>query len=297
MTVPRMTRAFFWRARISRVLGRDLALGEDAGGHLVEQRLEQVVGRLGDERDLDVVAALERLRAEEPAETGADDDDAVRGHAVPPQGRRVTSTRENHETASRAVADSPLSCGDRCSDHRDGAPVDPPIVSDGGRGGSGRGLARCARATEPRSPRRAHRARRPKEESNATKVEKSVVVDVPVSTRNQWTQFEEFPEFMGAVQEVEQLDDQRRRLASDGGADASGGVRILEQRPGEDSTCASSAPTRRPAGPRAHPGRHRIGRAADLLRPGPARAASADAPARLEVRAEGVVEKAGDALS
>ena len=33
---------------------RDLALGEDAGRDLVEQRLEQVVGRLGDHRDVDV---------------------------------------------------------------------------------------------------------------------------------------------------------------------------------------------------------------------------------------------------
>ena len=33
----------------------------------------------------------------------------------------------------------------------------------------------------------------------------SVVVDVPVRTAyNQWTQFEEFPKFMGAVERVEQ---------------------------------------------------------------------------------------------
>ena len=46
----------------------DLALGEDAGGHLVEQRLEEVVRGLGDERDVDV-GALEGLGAEEAAET------------------------------------------------------------------------------------------------------------------------------------------------------------------------------------------------------------------------------------
>ena len=39
-------------------------------------------------------------------------------------------------------------------------------------------------------------------------VEKSIVVNVPVGTAyNQWTQFEEFPEFMASVQEVRQVDD------------------------------------------------------------------------------------------
>lgn len=41
-----------------------------------------------------------------------------------------------------------------------------------------------------------------------TKVEKSIEVDVPVRTAyNQWTQFEEFPAFMGGVQEVRQTGD------------------------------------------------------------------------------------------
>jgi len=41
-------------------------------------------------------------------------------------------------------------------------------------------------------------------------IEKSIEVEVPVSTAyNQWTQFEEFPNFMGGVAEVKQLDDQR----------------------------------------------------------------------------------------
>src|SRR3954449_13249816 len=43
-----------------------------------------------------------------------------------------------------------------------------------------------------------------------TKVEESIQVDVPVTTAyNQWTQFEDFPHFMGGVTEVRQLDDRR----------------------------------------------------------------------------------------
>jgi uncharacterized membrane protein len=39
-------------------------------------------------------------------------------------------------------------------------------------------------------------------------VTKSVDVDVPVETAyNQWTQFETFPEFLGGVEQIQQLDD------------------------------------------------------------------------------------------
>ena len=41
-----------------------------------------------------------------------------------------------------------------------------------------------------------------------SKVEQTIEVDVPVRTAyNQWTQFEEFPRFMDAVESVRQLDD------------------------------------------------------------------------------------------
>ena len=44
------------------------------------------------------------------------------------------------------------------------------------------------------------------------KIEKDIVVDVPVSVAyNQWTQFESFPEFMEGVKEVVQLDEKRLR--------------------------------------------------------------------------------------
>lgn len=42
------------------------------------------------------------------------------------------------------------------------------------------------------------------------RVEKTIEVEVPVGTAyNQWTQFEEFPNFMDGVHEVQQLDDRR----------------------------------------------------------------------------------------
>jgi uncharacterized membrane protein len=40
-------------------------------------------------------------------------------------------------------------------------------------------------------------------------IEKTIDIDVPVRTAyNQWTQFEEFPQFMAGVKEVRQIDDQ-----------------------------------------------------------------------------------------
>jgi uncharacterized membrane protein/hemerythrin-like domain-containing protein len=46
-----------------------------------------------------------------------------------------------------------------------------------------------------------------KETSAASNIEESIDVDVPVHIAyNQWTQFEEFPKFMGGVREVTQLD-------------------------------------------------------------------------------------------
>lgn len=64
-------------------------------------------------------------------------------------------------------------------------------------------------------------------------VEKSIEVDVPVSTAyNQWTQFEDFPKFMDGVEEVRQLDDTRLHwVAKIGGQRREWDARITEQRP------------------------------------------------------------------
>lgn len=64
-------------------------------------------------------------------------------------------------------------------------------------------------------------------------IEKDIEVAVPVRVAyNQWTQFEEFPRFMEAVEEVEQLDDQRLRwVAEVGGQRKEWYARITEQVP------------------------------------------------------------------
>ena len=66
-----------------------------------------------------------------------------------------------------------------------------------------------------------------------TKVEKSIQVDVPVNQAyNQWTQFEDFPHFMGGVKEVRQLTDQRLHwVAEIAGVRREWEAAILEQEP------------------------------------------------------------------
>ena len=66
-----------------------------------------------------------------------------------------------------------------------------------------------------------------------TKVEKSVVVQVPVRTvYNQWTQFHEFPRFMGGIKSVTQLSDDRLEwVAEIAGVRRRWEAKILEQIP------------------------------------------------------------------
>jgi carbon monoxide dehydrogenase subunit G len=66
-----------------------------------------------------------------------------------------------------------------------------------------------------------------------TKVEKSVLVNVPVSTAyNQWTQFEDFPQFMGGVKSVTQLGDDRLEwVAEIAGVRRQWTARVVEQVP------------------------------------------------------------------
>ena len=67
----------------------------------------------------------------------------------------------------------------------------------------------------------------------STKVEKRILVNVPVSTAyNQWTQFEEFPHFMGGVKSVKQISDDRLEwVAEIAGVRRQWTAKILEQIP------------------------------------------------------------------
>ncbi len=66
-------------------------------------------------------------------------------------------------------------------------------------------------------------------------IEESIEVNVPVTTAyNQWTQFEEFPQFMEGVEEVRQLDDTRVHWVTNiGGKREEWDAEITEQRPDE----------------------------------------------------------------
>jgi uncharacterized membrane protein len=66
-------------------------------------------------------------------------------------------------------------------------------------------------------------------------IEQSVEVDVPISTAyNQWTQFEEFPQFMEGVKAVTQIDPTHLHwVAEIGGHSEEWDAEITEQRPDE----------------------------------------------------------------
>ena len=66
-------------------------------------------------------------------------------------------------------------------------------------------------------------------------IEQSIELEVPVHTAyNQWTQFEEFPQFMEGVEAVRQLDDRHLHWVADfGGTRHEWDAEITEQRPDE----------------------------------------------------------------
>ena len=66
-----------------------------------------------------------------------------------------------------------------------------------------------------------------------TNVEKSILVNVPVSAAyNQWTQFEDFPQFMDGIKSVTQLSDDRLEwVAEIAGVRRQWEARIIEQVP------------------------------------------------------------------
>src|SRR4051794_1726870 len=115
-----------------------------------------------------------------------------------------------------------------------------------------------------------------------TKVEESIQVDVPVSTAyNQWTQFEDFPHFMGGVKEVHQHDDQRLHwVAEIAGVRRGGGDPLPQQGPAQKKGLAGTE------------GAANAG-AVRFVSTGPM---STTVYLTLEYEPEGLVEQAGDKL-
>ena len=115
-----------------------------------------------------------------------------------------------------------------------------------------------------------------------TKVEQSIQVDVPVSTAyGQWTQFEDFPHFMGGVKEVRQLDDRRLHwVAEIAGVRREWEASVLEQVPDQKVAWAATSGATN----------------AGAVRFEPMGAASTMVHLTLEYEPEGLVEQAGDKL-
>src|SRR5215213_8653194 len=111
-----------------------------------------------------------------------------------------------------------------------------------------------------------------------TKVDRSIQVDVPVTTAyNQWTQFEDFPYFMGGVKEVRQLDDRRLHwVAEIAGVRREWEASILEQKIAWAATAGATN--------------------AGAVRFEPAGTSSTIVSLTLEYEPEGVVEQVGDKL-
>ncbi|GHD39434.1 SRPBCC family protein [Mycetocola manganoxydans] len=76
----------------------------------------------------------------------------------------------------------------------------------------------------------------------STKVEKSILVNVPLSVAyNQWTQFEEFPHFMSGIKSVTQLGDENLKwVAEIGGVKRQWNAKILEQVPDKKVSWAAT---------------------------------------------------------
>ena len=117
----------------------------------------------------------------------------------------------------------------------------------------------------------------------ATQVDKEIEVGVPISTAyNQWTQFQEFPQFMGGVQEVRQLDDRNLHwVAEIAGVRREWEAEVIEQVPDQKVAWAATE------------GATNAG-AVYFTSLGPDRTL---VRLHLEYQPEGVVEKVGDALS
>jgi uncharacterized membrane protein len=84
-----------------------------------------------------------------------------------------------------------------------------------------------------RADRRGNSSGHPTKEVVVATIEKTIEVDVPVSVAyDQWTQFEEFPQFMTGIEEVRQLDDSHVHwVAEVGGERKEWDAEIVQQEP------------------------------------------------------------------
>jgi uncharacterized membrane protein len=82
-----------------------------------------------------------------------------------------------------------------------------------------------------------------RKERLVTTITKSIDVHVPVRTAyNQWTQFEEFPKFMGGVEEIRQIDPTHTHWKTKvGGVEREFDAEITEQHPDERVAWRSSS--------------------------------------------------------
>jgi uncharacterized membrane protein len=113
-------------------------------------------------------------------------------------------------------------------------------------------------------------------------ITRTIEVDVPIQTAyDQWTQFEDFPQFMGGVEEIRQLDDKRTHWVTKiGGVKREFDAEILVQRPDQGVSWRSlDGPT--------HAGRVTFAPLSDTR---------TEVTLAMDWEPEGVVEKAGDAL-
>ena len=113
-------------------------------------------------------------------------------------------------------------------------------------------------------------------------VVKSVDVEAPISAvYNQWTQFESFPQFMGGVDEITQVDDTHTHwVTSIGGVTREFDTEVTEQHPEERVAWKSTDGT-------THAGVITFHRLADT---------TTKVTAQIDWKPEGVVEKAGSVL-
>jgi uncharacterized membrane protein len=113
-------------------------------------------------------------------------------------------------------------------------------------------------------------------------IEESIEVRVPLTTAyNQWTQFEEFPQFMEGVEEVRQLDDTHLHWRAEiAGKTKEWDAVIVEQRPDDRVAWANTAGAR-------NAGMITFHRISDD---------STGVKAQMDVAPEGFAERAGDAF-